>query len=464
MSLFLSTVLLAASSGSYQLNWWGPYICESVEETADYARALDLTVLDWSDPITLVIAGYTSIVVQDDLDIEFMVSEVELEEQSRDISETWFLEYDNSGEDDDGYSIFEYEDSSSNERYLAVGFHNVTWPPDGSTGTPSGMGILGLDISNGHSYADYIHTDEDWVQEANLWDAVHVPDLSDFASGSPEDGFAACGWYYECDPDTVQGEDPDFIHGLVWLKSLYSYPSCDVVIDYEDEEPETNIGTWGYLIYDDNGGDPLLVLSGMHGDNGELSHRLGVIDNDEDNTIFADTLGSSSGVFAYEGPVAKVATLQYVTVGNYNDNGDEALCASYWSYNTGSHEVSLEDTAIYENGSGEPLEGYCDFNVFATALSPTVPPTKLIVLISARKPQFIDEWGVLITTITLDTSTMELDTMATPTFLEIDPFPAQESEFKAFSFVWDTMAPIHGLGVGSFIGTGRICAFEIVDE
>jgi hypothetical protein len=455
--LFL-LLALSLTVRSYDLNWWGPYLCESAPGSVDAVRALDLTVLDWSDPVTLVIVGNTLTEVDDTLEIEFMASEIELDDESRDIDEIWFLEYDNSGADDDGYGVFKYEDSSSNERYLGVGFHNVAWPPDGSTGTPSGMGILSLDIADETSYSVAIQQDEDWIQEANLWDAVHVPDLSDFASGNLADGFAACGWCFECDPDTVSSGDSLFIHGLVWLKSLYSYPSCDEVV--EDAADEFDIGTWGYIIYDDNSSDPLIILGGMHGDGDELSHRLGVIDNEDDGTIYVGYMGSESDVEALEGPVAKVETCGYVMVDNYDDDGDEAVCASYWSYRPGNNLVTCEDSVVFDNEISEILYGYDTFNVFATAVSPTTPPTKLIVLMSAKE-SVTGDWGVLLTTITLDTENDEVGAMATPTFLELDDFPEGESEFKAHSFIWDTMAPIHGLGVGSFLDLGRICVFEL---
>lgn len=363
-------------------------MCESAPGTVDRVRALDLVVTDWSEPFTVVIVGNTTTEVNDTLEVEFMASQIVLDDQSRAIDENWLHIYDSAGADDDGYGIFKYDDASSNERYLGVGFHNVAWPPDGSVGTPEGMGILSLDIANGNSYAASVRSDHNWIQEANLWDAVHIPDLSLFATGDLADGFAACGWCFECDPDSVSGDDTHFIHGLVWLKSLHSYPNCNVVV--EDEADSLNIGTWGFVIYDANYSDPLLVLGGMHGDDGELSHRLGVIDNDTDNTVFVGYWNSTEGVFAYEGPLAKVDTCQYVMVGNYNDNGDEAVCASYWSYRPGNHEVGFEDSAVFNNGNGGALEGYDSFNVFATAIAPTMPPTRLIVLMSAREPGFQD--------------------------------------------------------------------------
>lgn len=320
------------------------------------------------------------------------------------------------------------------------------------------MGLLSMDISDGISYSPAVKSDQDWIQEANLWQAVLVPDLSYFAAGELEDGFAACGWCFECDPDTVSGQNANFIHGLVWMKSLYSYPACDVVI--EDNADTLNIGTWGHLLYDNNAGDPLLVLGGMHEDDDELSHRLGIIDNDGDSILVGYWI-STEDVIAHEDPLLRASTCQYIMVGNYDDDGDEAVCASYWSYRPGNHQITLEDTAVYDNEINEPLYGYDNLNVFATAVVPSVPPPTSIYILMSGRQIVRDEWGVLIAVVTIDTSTPALCSMSSPTFLEINDFPQNETEFEAHSFVWDTVAPIHGLGTGSFKDLGRICVFEI---
>lgn len=56
---------------------------------------------------------------------------------------------------------------------------------------------------------------------------------------------------------------------------------------------------------------------------------------------------------------------------------------------------------------------------------------------------------------------MNVGTLSTPVFLEIEGISWMETEFKAHSFVWESMAPIHGIGIGSFLTAGRICVFEI---
>lgn len=121
MRSVLIAIALAAFSQANDLNWWGPYIFESAPQSVNHVRALDLAVLDWDDPITLVIVGNTTSEVDDTLEVEFAASRVELDGQSRDISEDWFIEYDNAGADDDGYGVFAYEDTSST---------SVIWPLD----------------------------------------------------------------------------------------------------------------------------------------------------------------------------------------------------------------------------------------------------------------------------------------------------------------------------------------------
>ena len=292
-----------------------------------------------------------------------------------------------------------------------------------------------MDInSSGSLFSFFIHEDQDWLQEANTWDIVEVPDLSDFGAGQSGKGFAACGWFFESDPDTSETNE---IAGLIWLHNLYSYTSYDAVI--EDEDDQIDAAPWEVILYDDNGSDPLIVVGGMHNDGCTFGHRVGVLDNEYNTIIRAGYWIPDIFDTVWSGPLTQVSTCEYVMVGDLTpgDNQDDGIAASYWSYNMTTHTVTLEDTLYVENGSNEPLDGLEKLHVFASALNTSGQQDVLVLLLSAMQETSTmpDSACIIIAELEIDVSQDTFgDFTATDTLFFTYQTP---TEIMGFSFDFD---------------------------
>jgi hypothetical protein len=462
MKLIFSVILILSvwSFADYTLEHWGPYKPVGREG----ARALDLVIVDRSgDMDTLVIAGFTS-EGSPGSDRYSMTNKIRLYDGG--IVSIWLVECHDTVVDDDSYGLIRYLDDSSNERFLSAGFHNVDWPPNSdSIGSPDSMGLLSVDInSSGSPFSFFIHEDVDWVQEASAWDVVEVPDLSDFGARQTGKGFAACGWFFESDPDTSETQEAA---GLIWLHNLHSYASYNNVIE---DDNQIDVTTWDLILYDDNSNDPLIVVGGMHNDGCAFGHRLGILDNDDPYEIKAGYWIPDIFDNVWSGPLTQVSTCEYVMVGDLtpSDNQDDGIAASYWSYNMTTQTVALEDTLYVENGSNEPLDGFEKLHVFASALDTSGQQDVLVLLLSATTGSSTfppDSVCIIISELEIDVSQ---DTFGDFTVMDTLFFTYKTpTEIKGLSFDFDSVAPVEGLGTADYDGLGnnvQIGIFRITSD
>jgi len=461
MKLVFAVILILSvwSFADYTLEHWGPYKPNGREG----ARALDLVIVDRSGDLdTLVITGFTS-EGSPSVDRYSMTHKVRL--YAGEIVSIWLVECHDNTIDDDSYGMIRYLDNSSNERFLSAGFHNIYWPHDrDAVGSPDSMGLLSVDInSSGSSFSFFIHEDVDWLQEASAWGVVEVPDLSDFGAGQSGKGFAACGWFFESDPDTSETNE---VAGLIWLHNLYSFASYNAVIE---DNNQIDVTTCDLILYDDNANDPLIVVGGMHNDGCAFGHRLGILDNDDPDEIKAGYWIPDIFDTVWSGPLTQVSTCEYVMVGDLapGDNQDDGIAASYWSYNMTTHTVALEDTLYIENGSGDPLEDFNKLHVFASALDTSGQQDVLVLLLSAMQETSTipDSACIIIAELEIDVSQ---DTFGDFTATDTLFFTYQNpTEIKGFSFDFDSVAPVEGLGTAGYDGLGnniQIGIFRITSD